>query len=155
MEATQNKKPSRRAARERAFQVLYGLTLVPAADDAALEAAFTQAPDPNVEGPTGAQAAGFAWALVHGVWTRRDELDEIIGRFSKHWKVSRIARIDLTILRLAIHEMLHVDDVPTKVAINEGIELAKRFGDDNSRSFVNGILDAAGRAYANGEIGAG
>jgi N utilization substance protein B len=150
---TPNKKPSRREARERAFQVLYGLTLVPPDDEAGLEAAFVQAPDPEVEGATGALAAGFAWQLVHGVWTRREELDEIIARFSKHWKVARIARIELTILRLAVYEMLYVDDVPTKVAMNEAIELAKRFGDDNSRSFVNGILDAAGRAREHGEIG--
>ncbi|MDD4648423.1 MAG: transcription antitermination factor NusB, partial [Desulfoplanes sp.] len=76
------------------------------------------------------------------------ELDTTIARFSKHCKLNRIAKIELTILRLAVFEMLHVPDVPVRVTINEAIELAKKFGDDNSRTFVNGILDAVAKDVA-------
>lgn len=97
--------------------------------------------------------ADYAWELVKGVWARREDLDAVVGRFSRHWKLGRIARVELTILRLALYEMLLRDDIPPKVAINEGVELAKAFGDENSKSFVNGILDAAAKAVAHGEIG--
>mgnify|MGYP001553491040 CR=1 FL=1 len=66
--------------------------------------------------------------------------------------MKRIGRIEMTIIRLALFEMLRRDDIPLKVAINEAIELAKQFGDDQSRSFVNGILDAAGKALENNEL---
>ncbi len=96
---------------------------------------------------------GFSWDLASGVWSKQEELDQIIAKLSQHWRIERIGRIELTILRLALFEILHRPDVPVKVAINEAIELAKQFGDENSRGFVNGILDAAAKALENGEIG--
>lgn len=96
---------------------------------------------------------GFAWDLAYGVWSKQEELDRIIASLSQHWRIERIAKIELTILRLALFEILHRPDIPVKVAINEAIELAKQFGDENSRGFVNGILDAAAKAVEHGEIG--
>lgn len=87
----------------------------------------------------------FARTLVQGVMEHLDELDATIARFSKHWKLSRIAQVELTILRLGVFEMSYVPDVPVRVAINEAIELSKEFGDDNSRNFINGILDGVGK----------
>jgi N utilization substance protein B len=145
------RKGARRAGRERAFQVLYGLNYTTASTREELELAFAETPDPQTIQGRGTPEDGadrFAWDLVLGVWEHRDELDETITRFSQHWRIQRIARIELTILRLALYEMVHRDDVPMKVAINEGVELAKRFGDDNSRGFVNGILDAAAKAMS-------
>lgn len=68
------------------------------------------------------------------------EVDGIIDEASKGWKISRMARVDVTILRLAAYEMKFDEDVPVKVAINEAVELAKQFGGDESSGFINGIL---------------
>lgn len=68
------------------------------------------------------------------------ELDEILNKTSKGWKTSRMGKVDLTILRLAAFEILFDEDVPNGVAINEAVELAKKFGGDESPSFINGVL---------------
>ena len=69
-----------------------------------------------------------------------DEIDSLINEAAKGWKTSRIGKVDLTILRLAFYEMNYDPDVPVKVAINEAIEIGKRFGQDESAAFINGIL---------------
>ena len=69
-----------------------------------------------------------------------EEIDTAIGEVSKGWKVSRMAKVDLALIRLAVYEMKYEEDVPVKVAINEAIELAKQYGTDDSPSFVNGVL---------------
>lgn len=71
---------------------------------------------------------------------KMDELDEAINTASTGWKTTRMGKVDLTILRLAVYEMKFDDDVPVRVAINEAVELAKKFGQDESPSFINGIL---------------
>lgn len=79
--------------------------------------------------------------LVTGVCESKEQLDEEIQRHLKAgWKIQRLSKMDVTILRIALYEMLYVDDVPNKVVLNEAIELAKTFSDDQSRKFVNGIL---------------
>ncbi|MBO0439173.1 transcription antitermination factor NusB [Enterococcus sp. DIV0212c] len=79
--------------------------------------------------------------LVGGVCDRKAELDEIIKKhLGNNWSISRIAKMDLIILRMAIFEMLYVGDVPNTVALDEAIELAKKYSDDRSRKFVNGVL---------------
>ncbi|MCK9239830.1 transcription antitermination factor NusB [Desulfocurvus sp.] len=158
------KKGGRRSGRRRAFEVLYGLCFAPPeGDDTARAVALApearqeqdqDTPPEPADGDDG-HAQGreeFARALVAGVWSRRQDLDETINRFSQHWKLARIARVELTILRVALYEMLYLDDIPLKVAINEAVELAKRYGDDNSKNFVNGILDAVARAVEHGEL---
>lgn len=142
----------------RAFQVLYGLHYEDAKSEGQLRRAFSHSPDPEVDVDdertrTLRTPEGFAWELTLGVWQLREELDQVIMRFSQNWRIQRIAKTELSILRLALYEMLHRPDIPVKVAINEGVELAKQFGDENSRSFVNGILDAAAKAIEHGEIG--
>ena len=69
-----------------------------------------------------------------------DELDEIISEVSVGWKLERMSKIDLTILRLAVYEIKMDEEIPDKVAINEAVEIAKKYGGDNSPSFINGIL---------------
>lgn len=71
---------------------------------------------------------------------KQPELDEILNKTSKGWKTSRMGKVDLTILRLAAFEILFDEDVPNGVAINEAVELAKKFGGDESPSFINGVL---------------
>lgn len=71
------------------------------------------------------------------------KIDEIITAALVNWKLERISKVNLTILRLAVGEMLYVEDVPEKVAINEAIELTKKYSDEKSVSFINGVLDKA------------
>lgn len=83
--------------------------------------------------------------LIDGVCVKKAELDELISHYlKKNWSLKRIAKIDLIILRLAIFEMKYVDEteVPDKVALNEALELTKKYSDDPSRKFVNGVLSA-------------
>ena len=68
------------------------------------------------------------------------EIDELLEKYSKGWKLSRMNKVDLTILRLGVYEMKYDEDIPERVAINEAVELAKKFGGDESSRFVNGIL---------------
>ncbi len=90
-----------------------------------------------------AENAAFAGDLVNGVVEHRDEIDEHIRRFAPAWPLEQMAVVDISILRLAILELLLDNRVPSKVAINEAVELAKRFGSDGSSKFVNGVLGAA------------
>ena len=83
----------------------------------------------------------FAERLVAGVLEKKKELDAVIGKYATNWKVSRMPIVDRNILRAGVYELLWMDDVPAKVTVNEAIELAKSFGDDDASKFVNGILD--------------
>lgn len=83
--------------------------------------------------------------VVGGVQAQAKELDELIASHAVGWKLDRIARVDLSILRVALYEMLHRDDVPTGAAINEAVELAKRYGEEKSFAFINGILGTVSR----------
>lgn len=74
------------------------------------------------------------------IYVRVGELDDRINDVAEGWKTRRMGKVDLTLIRLALYEILHDDDVPEKVAINEAVELAKKFGGDDSPSFINGVL---------------
>ena len=95
------------------------------------------------------QARSFARDLVAAAVERAGEVDDLIAAASKNWRIDRMSRVDRNILRLGACELLAFRDVPTKVVINEAVELAKRFGTAESPAFVNGVLDriatAAGR----------
>lgn len=140
---------TRRAGRILAFQVLYGQGFS-GPGDLALDKQFQESPAMDSEKREGALA--FARELAIGVSDRQDELDKVIERHSQHWKLKRIARVEMAILRLAVYEMLFTD-IPLKVAINEAIELSKDFGDDGSRNFINGILDGTAKSVSRGEHG--
>ncbi|HET9963357.1 MAG TPA: transcription antitermination factor NusB [Nitrospiraceae bacterium] len=83
----------------------------------------------------------FAERLVTGVLAEKSELDRVITAHATNWKVSRMPIVDRNILRLGCFELLHLPEVPAKVTLNEAIELAKSFGDEEASKFVNGILD--------------
>jgi N utilization substance protein B len=85
----------------------------------------------------------LAEELIRGVCEHRDEIDEVLARLSRKWRVERLARVDRTILRMGIFELAHHRDTPARVTINEAVELAKRFGSDETPAFVNGLLDSA------------
>ena len=79
--------------------------------------------------------------LLTGVADHRDELDALIAENAKGWRIGRISRTALSILRLSVYEMLYRTDVPYNVSINEAVELAKKYGEDSTSRFVNGILN--------------
>jgi N utilization substance protein B len=83
----------------------------------------------------------FAVQLVDGVLEHKKDLDALIGKYATNWKVSRMQIVDRNILRLGTYELLWLNEVPAKVTMNEAIELAKDFGDEEAAKFVNGILD--------------
>ena len=87
----------------------------------------------------------FARALIDGCLRERDALDEAIVEVARNWQLARMAVIDRNILRLAVYELLYLDDVPPKVVINEACEVARLFCDENAVRFVNGLLDRASR----------
>ena len=94
----------------------------------------------------------YALMLVNGVEERMDELDERLSSISKNWSVSRMPIMDLAILRIALYEMLYVEEVPLSVSINEAVEMAKFFGgDDDSPKFVNGMLGNVARQIEDAE----
>ncbi len=149
----------RREARERAVQFLFQHDLNPPEDlGAALEQFWeTQRAAAIAEEKGGAtwgqpvelpplttdEAAVrlFAEPLIRGTLEHRAEADELIKKFARNWELHRIAAVDRNILRLAIYEMLHRDDIPPIVSINEAVDIAKKFSTQDSGKFVNGILD--------------
>ena len=83
----------------------------------------------------------FADRLVMGVIDNQKTIDELIEKHTEHWALDRLTAVDRNVLRMAIYELTGESSVPAKVTINEAIEIAKRYGDDRSSAFVNGILD--------------
>ena len=104
-------------------------------------------PDFVKESTDDPEVLAYAALLAGRAWAHREELDEMISSVAEHWELSRLAAVDRAVLRLALYEVLHVDDVPAKVSIDEAIGMARRFGTEQSGSFVNGVLDAAYRRY--------
>ncbi|MGQ0614891.1 MAG: transcription antitermination factor NusB [Planctomycetaceae bacterium] len=125
----------RTRARELALQLLY-MADVQGAEALAQMDAFLQR-----HGENDLEVTAFARALVEGVMEQRGEIDAILTAATQNWELHRMALVDRNILRLAAHELLRAGDVPAKVAINEAIELGKRFSTQQSGSFINGILD--------------
>ena len=125
----------RRKAREIALTFLYqwdvrGEDVLPEMDDLLIK----DRREPDV--------ADYVKALVHGTIEHREEIDRRISEAAEHWRIERMAVLDRNVMRMATFEMaFRKDDVPPKVAINEAIELAKRFSTGESGAFVNGVLD--------------
>jgi len=125
---------TRRKGRELALQALYQMEITGDASPKALEFFLL-----HFEAST--KAKEFARRLVLGVVARRKEIDRLIEQSTENWKLSRMARVDLTILRMATYEMLFCPDIPIRVSIDEAIEIGKRFGTEDSATFINGVLD--------------
>ena len=129
---------NRRGARQLALQVLYWETSSPGEARAALRelGESFQLSEP---------VRDFAARLVDTVVEHRLRLDELIDGAADHWSQDRMARLDALILRLALAEILYLDDVPVRASIDEAIELAKTYSTGQSYAFINGILDAVVR----------
>jgi len=123
------KRSGRRKERERALQTLYKFDI--SGGGAGLSAIPVEVSEP----------ASYGKALSDGVTRNLNEIDRLIDRASKNWSLSRMGVVDRNILRIAVYELLYHGDVPCKVVLDEAIELANRFGAENSSSFINGIVD--------------
>jgi N utilization substance protein B len=126
----------RREARELALQMLYALDANSSAGVRETLQTFREE-QPEIPG----RIREFAEGLVQGVQEQRAVIDEAIRARSKNWSLSRMPRVDLNVMRLAAYELMFRSDIPKKVSINEAIEIVRRYGDKESPSFVNGILD--------------
>ena len=125
----------RRKGREIAVQILYQMELK-SASPKEVQGLFWKGEEAATE-----EVRKFATDLVDGIYRNRIEIDHLIEKHSIHWKLARMAVVDRNILRLGVYELLYLHDVPTSVILNEAIEIAKKFGTEDSGSFINGILD--------------
>lgn len=129
----------RRKGRELALQALYQMQMTGDASLQALEIFLR-----HFQGSI--KARDFARRLVLGVLNHSEEINCLIEQSADHWKLSRMAKVDLTILRLATYEMLFCPDIPINVSMDEAIEIGKRYGSDDSATFINGVLDQVAQA---------
>ena len=150
---------SRRQARERAVQFLFQIDMNPEEDlESALEHFWLHQRPEIIELIEGKSSWGeqkelppptagdltiqhFAEPLVRGVIENQDSIDRELSSLATNWDLHRMAGVDRNILRLAVYEMLHRNDIPPVVSINEAVDIAKKFSTDDSGKFVNGILD--------------
>ena len=124
----------RRQGRELALKALYQIELSGDGSVEALRLLFSSFPADE-------RARNFARILVDGVLAQKDLIDEHLTQALAHWSIKRLSRIDHNIMRMALFELMKLDDVPTRVTMDEAIELAKKYGDKDSGHFVNGVLD--------------
>ena len=150
---------NRREARERAVQFLFQYDLNPAEQlEDALEQFWLTQRSAAIQGEDGKATWGqpvelpppsadevslrlFADPLIRGCIEHREAIDALIRKHAKNWSVDRMAAVDRNVLRLAVFEMLHREDIPPVVSINEAVDIAKKFSTHDSGKFVNGILD--------------
>ncbi len=125
---------NRRAAREHAFKLVYELSVQKEklTEELIADTSVNQEFKPDV----------YIRSVVNGVADKADELDELISANSVGWKLQRLSGVSLAIMRLAVYEMLYLEDVPFNVAINEAVELAKKYDHEKAPKFINGILNA-------------
>jgi len=125
---------SRRKAREFAFKVLFQVDQV----DAPPRVAFDYLLEENYLDD---KNRSFSWELIQGCINNLPEIDKKIANYSRDWTIDRMSSVDKNIMRIAAYEILYMDNLQPVIAIDEAIEISKKYGDENSASFVNAILD--------------
>ena len=123
----------RRESREKVFQTLFMMDALGVGPDEAIPLFALIAPPPP--------DTVYYETTVRGVWKHREEIDGLIRRAAENWRLERMTLVDRNILRLGAYEIRHSGDVPFVVAINEAVDLGKRFGSGDSGAFINGVLD--------------
>jgi N utilization substance protein B len=129
----------RRTAREYALQILFQLDIRKEKPSAVVLRHFWVEYQPDDE------VRAFAEDIIRGTYKHLAEINKLIHACAKNWSLDRMAVVDRNVLRLAVYEILYRMDIPTSVTINEAIEIAKKYGTEESGSFVNGILDSVAR----------
>lgn len=124
----------RRKSRELALQILYGMEISKGELSWILSDFWEEHPCPK-------EVGNFATELVTGTYENLSSIDDLLKKYTNNWDISRLAAVDRNILRLATYELLFRNDIPSKVTINEAIEITKKFSTADSGKFVNGILD--------------
>ncbi|SFC41727.1 NusB antitermination factor [Bacillus sp. OV322] len=119
----------RRLAREKALQAVYQIEISKSEIGDAMESVLD-----------GSKTDEYFEALVKGTVENKEKIDEILRKNLENWTIERLANIDRNLLRIAVYEMVYSDDVPVNVAMDEAIEIAKKFGDDQSGRFINAVL---------------
>lgn len=126
---------SRRSAREEVMKLVYQIIMNKSNSEEALKNFYE-----NQENELPNEEKEYIDNCVSGIERNSEKIDKYIEEYSKGWKVNRISKVDLAIMRVAIYEMLERKDIPNAVAVNEAIELAKKYSSEKSSSFINGIL---------------
>lgn len=129
----------RRKAREHALQILFQLDLRKEKPSAASLRRFWTEFQPEED------VKAFAEEIIKGTYKHLSKINDLIHQCAKNWSLDRMAVVDRNVLRMAIYEILYRIDIPTSVSINEAIEIAKKYGTEESGAFVNGILDRVAR----------
>lgn len=127
---------SRKVSREKAMELIFSIMLSKDSNEEAVEN-FVD----NYEGDINELDLTYIKRVLAGVTTHSEEIEKEIEKYAENWKIDRISKINLAILKLGIFEMKYFDEVPDRVAINEAIEIAKKYSDQKSVSFINGVLD--------------
>jgi N utilization substance protein B len=135
----------RRRSRELALQALFYMDMSNQASEASLERFCSNFNPPHSARP-------FFIKIVRGVLQHWPKIDNLIEQFSKNWRIGRMSYVDRNILRIAVYELLYCGEIPSKVTINEAIDIAKKFGTAESGAFINGIIDSIRLAQEKGEI---
>lgn len=131
---------TRRELRDNVFKMLFRIEFHEAEEMPEQLALFEDELDTLFDGKQGQDNREYLTNKCNDIFSHITELDEAINEVSSGWKTSRMSKVDLTIIRLAVYEMRYEEDIPVAVSINEAVELAKKYGTDDSASFVNGIL---------------
>lgn len=137
---------SRRDAREKAFMLLYQLEIQKGDMEEQLGSFFE-------EFKIAPQDRDYLTCLVRGVRTASDELDNRFAPLLKRWTKQRLPKVDLTILRIAVYEMFHTDDIPHNVAISEAVLLCRKYTSDESRAYINAVLGRLSKEEKPGDPG--
>lgn len=133
----------RRKAREIALQVLYQIDI---RQEKLTEEFLNEALYKCKNTPVDDETAEYSKELIKSVMENLTSIDDAISHFAENWRIDRMAVVDRNILRIAVYELKYRDDIPSKVAINEAIEIAKRYSTEDSGTFINGILDGVVRS---------
>ena len=131
---------TRRELRDNVFKMLFRIEFHEAEEMPEQLALFEDELDTLFDGKQGQENREYLTNKCNDIFSHITELDEAINEVSSGWKTSRMSKVDLTIIRLAVYKMRYEEDIPVAVSINEAVELAKKYGTDDSASFVNGIL---------------
>jgi len=138
----------RRKSRELAMQALFYMDMAKCYSDASLQL-FCQVHQPLEK------TRPFFLKLVQGVNYTRTSIDSVIGKYSDNWTMGRMSGVDRNVMRIAVFEMAFCPDIPTKVSINEAIDIGKAYGYEESGAFINGILDSINLGLQNNAIDIG
>lgn len=127
---------NRKLSREKSMEILFSMILTKDSSNEAIEN-FME----NYEGNINEIDLDYLKRIIYGVEEKKEEIDKLIEENLHNWKINRVSKVNLSILRLAAYELLFDEEIPKNVSINEALEITRKYSDEKSVSFVNGVLD--------------